>query len=203
MFAFEKRFLTDEDTESGLIPARFHIALTLTLLALLIAISYTSFTGLLESLIWGAASLILARLIALDLTHHTLPNIYVIPLALLGLLAAYVHLTPLHWQDALMGGAIAFVGMMVFACLIEALLRSAFLGGGDIKFIGAAGLWLGWQMLPFFLMIACFFSLIFSLLPSKNHHIAFGPGLCLSFWLFLHQKNATMALITKAFAFIS
>ncbi len=203
MFAFERQFLTEEDMAEGLIHERFHIPVTLAIFFGLLSIAYPSLNGLTEYAFWGFTSLILARLVALDLTNHTLPNIYVAPLALLSFVGIAIGAVALSWQQALLGGFIGFGAILFFSFLIEFMLKSAFLGGGDIKLIGASGLWLGAALLPFYMMAACFISIALSFIPNKNGHIAFGPGLCLSLWLFLHQKTWLMALINKVFAFIS
>jgi leader peptidase (prepilin peptidase)/N-methyltransferase len=203
VFAFERQFLTEDDISEGLIPEKFHIILTGLFFLIFGALSLASIATAMECLFWGISSLVLARLIALDLTNHTLPNIYIAPLCCFALIGSLTGMLPITWQDALFGGAIAFSSVLALSFLIELLLKSAFLGGGDIKFIGASGLWLGWGLLPFYMMVACFFTIIISFLPSKNNHIAFGPGLCFSLWLFLHQKTYLMVLINKAFAFIS
>ena len=203
MFAFERKFLTEDDMEVGLVPERFHIILTLLLFIGGMCIAYTNLHNALSIAFWGLSGLVLARLVTLDLTNHTLPDIYIIPLAFMSFIGVFTGLIPLTWQEALIGGSIAFFGILAFSCFIETILKSAFLGGGDIKLFGATGLWLGATMLPFYMMIACFISIILSFIPNKNNHIAFGPGLCLSFWLFLHQKTWLMALINKMFAFIS
>lgn len=187
----------------GLIAGRFHLILTGLLFLIFLGVALSSIDGPIAGGFWVLASLILARLMALDLTHHTLPDIYVFPLALMGLLASLLHLTSLSLQGALLGGFIAFGVILSFSLLIEFLLKSAFLGGGDIKLITASGIFLGSHLLPFYMMFACAFTIFISFLPNKNHHIAFGPGLGLSLWLFLHQKDALMRLINNAFAFIS
>jgi len=69
------------------------------------------------------------------------------------------------------------------------------LGGGDVKFAGAVGFWLGWQGLPIMLFIASLTALIPALFIAYasgkiclRQKIAFGPFLCLGAllsWLLL------------------
>ena len=132
MFAFERQFLTEEDMAEGLIHERFHIPVTLAIFFGLLSIAYPSLNGLTEYAFWGFTSLILARLVALDLTNHTLPNIYVAPLALLSFVGIAIGAVALSWQQALLGGFIGFGAILFFSFLIEFMLKSAFLGGGDI-----------------------------------------------------------------------
>jgi leader peptidase (prepilin peptidase)/N-methyltransferase len=59
------------------------------------------------------------------------------------------------------------------------------LGGGDIKFAGAAGFWVGWQGIPWLLLMASLSGLVFALIALERHsqnnlkrRLPFGPFLC-------------------------
>ncbi|MBC8130576.1 MAG: prepilin peptidase [Rhizobiaceae bacterium] len=61
------------------------------------------------------------------------------------------------------------------------------LGLGDAKLFGASGAWLGWQALPFVLLLASLSGLVQALVTGRsrapNRRFAFGPHLAGSFWL--------------------
>jgi prepilin peptidase CpaA len=91
-----------------------------------------------------------------DLTSFTIPNI--LPAAMLALFAAFMLATTLNghslsWSDTwphLLAGAVALVaGMGMFA--------AGWIGGGDAKLFAMACLWLGWDsMLEYALMASVF-----------------------------------------------
>jgi prepilin signal peptidase PulO-like enzyme (type II secretory pathway) len=78
-------------------------------------------------------ALIFARLIALDLTTYTLPNIYTVPLIAVGLMHAFTN-------DQLSQALIAILLLVFFSrTLYRANLRglSMGFGGGDLKLLAA------------------------------------------------------------------
>ena len=101
-------------------------------------------------------------------------NAAVAVLAVLNLLLA-----PARWAGALIGMVCISVPMLLLCLAIP----GAF-GGGDIKLMAAAGLFLGWQNT----LLAMFFGIVFGgiygiyLLAAKKagkkDHFAFGPFLC-------------------------
>ena len=64
------------------------------------------------------------------------------------------------------------------------------LGWGDVKLIAAIGAWIGWQFVPWFILLASMSALtygIFQIIKHGKHmaneRIPFGPFLCGSSWL--------------------
>lgn len=70
-----------------------------------------------------------------DFEQYVLFDAMVLPLAIIGVVAAIVSGAPLDHLAAALGGALGF--------LLMALVTRGAIGGGDIKLIGALGLWLG------------------------------------------------------------
>lgn len=124
----------------------------------------------------------LARLWVLDATYNVLPNIYIAPLAAVGLALALFGIIPL--QAALVGATAGFLACVTFALIAKIMNKNSMLGGGDVKFITAAGLYLGWQGLPFLILLACFICLPLALLNPKKP-LPFGVGLVPAFSLLL------------------
>src|SRR5258708_36084076 len=91
-----------------------------------------------------------------DLTSYTIPNM--LPAAMLALFAAFLLASALNghslsWSETwphLLAGAVALVAGM-------ALFAAGWVGGGDAKLFAMACLWLGWDsMLEYALMASVF-----------------------------------------------
>lgn len=102
-------------------------------------------SGALTLLVWGALAvllfpvlgwqalpvgLVLARLVALDLTTYTLPNVYTLPMLLVGWVYAFQH--GLAGQALLAASLLAGVGV-----LLGGLTSRMGLGGGDFKLLAS------------------------------------------------------------------
>lgn len=96
---------------------------------------------------------LLLTLAALDVADFWLPDAVTGTLALAGL--ASIAVAPPDWFDRLIGGAAGFVSLWLIAFAYRRLRGRDGLGGGDPKLFGAIGLWVGWAMLPFVLLLAC------------------------------------------------
>lgn len=106
--------------------------------------------GGLTGAIFGWALLLLA---ILDIRHFWLPDRLTVPLVALGIAAAWVTDMP-GLIDALIGALAGFGLLFAVNRAYRALRGRDGLGGGDSKLLAAIGAWLGWQMLPFILLLA-------------------------------------------------
>lgn len=143
----------------------------------------------------------LVALLVIDLQHMILPDRLVAAVAVLGLarLAAQSFSFDLIGASAVMEpGDVLFnyiLGGFVYAGLVWVLsvamtrLRGKdVLGFGDVKFFGAAGFWLGLDVLPSFLFLSGLFGLGLGLLwkiMKKGAAFPFGPALIAAFYLLL------------------
>lgn len=96
---------------------------------------------------------LLVALAALDVAALWLPDALTAPLALAGLGAGLLGLEP-PLIDRAIGGAAGYLLLMAVAFGYRRWRGREGLGGGDPKLLGAIGLWLGWRMLPFVLLLA-------------------------------------------------
>ncbi len=111
------------------------------------------------------ASIILLIILAItDLKKWLLPNIYVFPFAILGIIFHIV--TNFYFLEAMQ----IFLGMIVgggFLLIIRIIANSAYkqeaLGLGDVKLMGAAGLWLGMEGVLFAITIGALCGLLHGL----------------------------------------
>ena len=139
--------------------------------------------GLLGAL-FGWALLTLA---ILDAEHFWLPDALTLPLLAAGLAAGLFVDPPL--VDRLIGAVAGFAVLAGIGIAYRALRGRQGLGGGDPKLFGAIGAWLGWQMLPFVLLLAAFLGLISVAISmargrtlTASTRVPFGAPLAVAAW---------------------
>jgi leader peptidase (prepilin peptidase)/N-methyltransferase len=72
------------------------------------------------------------------------------------------------------------------AALYRASRGTEGLGGGDIKLLGAGGAWVGWQALPWILLMSSVGALAFSVASGRtvaHDRVPFGPFLAAALWV--------------------
>ncbi|MEI9932274.1 MAG: A24 family peptidase [Rhizomicrobium sp.] len=93
-------------------------------------------------------------LAAVDVLAFRLPDVLTLPLMAAGLGVSWW----LPERDILGHAVAALLGVAIFYAIAAAYRRARGqegLGLGDMKLAGAAGAWLGWQALPFVVLLAC------------------------------------------------
>lgn len=121
--------------------------------------------------------LITASLIDIDyqwlpdsLTHGTLWG---------GLIAAWLHISPLTLHQAVAGAIIGFLAFYSIRLLASLLLQKEALGLGDVLLFAATGAWTGAYYLPWVALLASLFGMVFIIISRKlREPMPFGP--CLS-----------------------
>ena len=134
-------------------------------------------------------SCLLFVLSLVDYESYEIPNITII----LGIVvwAAFLPLMDSP-MDALKSGVIAAlvfgVGILAISVLLDIILKKDSLGGGDIKLIFVAGLYLGVVPSLFMMIIACFTGLIFAAALRKvadGKPFPFGPAISIATFLMM------------------
>lgn len=139
----------------------------------------------------------LMSLFIIDLKSYTLPNQFNFILFFLGLIRLF--LASLYGVD----GHLYFIAAVIYgglAWLLGVVMKNALqkeaLGFGDVKFFMVAGLWLGLDLLPYFLMFSGVFGILFGIIWQKitqSKLFPFGPSLIVSFYiLLLYQGSIIM-----------
>ena len=133
---------------------------------------------------WAVACLLLACAFA-DLEGYIIPDRFIAVGVVLFIVTLFFVPDPgKRALDGLIGGVAVGGGVLLLALLMEKLLRRDAMGGGDIKLMAAAGLFLGWQhtlLAMFFGILGGGFYGIYLLTAhkaDKKDHFAFGPFLC-------------------------
>ena len=133
---------------------------------------------------WAVMAWLLIPLIWLDHRYLWLPDALVLVLALSGL-ALGGFLDDRTLIDRLIGGTAGWAVLAAIAAFYRYARGREGLGAGDPKLLGALGLWLGWQALPFLLLLASGFGLFLALLgaravPLAEQRIPLGSALGLA-----------------------
>lgn len=135
----------------------------------------------------------LIPLVFIDIELLLLPDPGTILLLWAGLLvnAFWLFVSP---QDAIIGGILGYSSFWIIAKIFYLLRRVEGMGYGDFKLLAAIGAWLGWQQLPYVVLIASVSGLIVGgavlLLKRRSlrQPIPFGPFIALAGWLALFWR---------------
>lgn len=125
---------------------------------------------------------------AIDRRTGLLPDMLTLPLVLAGLLAALLEPVGPLWPDRAIGAAIGWLLLAGLAFAYRRLRGRDGLGLGDAKLLAAGGAWLGWQALPWVVLVGAGAALVAVLVAargqvSRHTAIAFGPWLALGIWV--------------------
>lgn len=175
-----------------------------TLSTVAVTVPITLVTGLHFGYGWEAslAVILTTGLLALsliDLDHMLLPDVLVLPLLWLGLLANSLGLfAGLH--DAVWGVVLGFVPLWAVGAIYTRLTGRCGIGLGDVKLLAMIGAWGGWQVLvPTILLASCAGILVAAALrllgkAQRNDPLPFGPYLAGAGWITLITPIRTLAL---------
>lgn len=134
----------------------------------------------------------------IDFRTFLLPDYLTLPLIALGLIANYAGW--IHWttpSSALVGAAIGWGSIYSLNWVYRKLKGIDGIGMGDAKLLAALGAFLGWEALPYILIVASCSGLVGGYIWLKAHHegysqafpfgpfIAFGGIIFLSYRLFV------------------
>lgn len=144
-----------------------------------------------------AAAILTCSLIvlaALDYRHHILPDNITLPMVWLGLVVnlegLFVPIT-----HAIIGAIAGYLSLWLIYHVHKLLTGRHGLGYGDFKLLALLGAWLGWEALPFIMVIAsvCGFVYAFSHYLRKQltrqTPLPLGTFLALSGWLVLVMRG--------------
>ncbi len=118
-------------------------------------------------------------IIYIDLDHRLILDVHNYSLMVIGFIFALLKTIPL-W-NAVLGGLTGFVIFYVIALLYYLSKKQHGLGGGDIKYITAVGLFTGIAGVIFVIFFSSFIALIVNInARGKMKEIAFGPYLVIA-----------------------
>lgn len=153
----------------------------------IIALMFITLGLTIDMLFLSILVVILIVIAGIDIKTMLIPNGTVIALLVLGLLYSGFRLIfpgatafPIKWFDPLIGFFIASLPLLLLA-----VLSKGGMGGGDIKLMAVAGVFLGWKGALVAMVVGSIVGAIVSLLlialgkKSRKDLIPFGPFLCI------------------------
>lgn len=155
-----------------------------------------------SGLLGAAFGWALLTLAVLDAEHFWLPDAITLPLLGAGL-ALGISFDP-PFTERLIGAAAGYAVLAGIGALYRALRGRVGLGGGDPKLFGAIGAWLGWQALPFVLVVASIAALVsVSVAAMRGRTVTattrlpFGAPLCVAAWAIWLVEPVARAVILR------
>ena len=166
--------------------------------ALLILVGFFKFGVTFDFLIYAVVAPTLVIITAIDIKHQIIPDVITLPGIVLGLVAGSYTI---GYIDSFLG---FLIGGGLFYLL--AVLSNGGMGGGDIKYIAAAGALVGWQKVLLIIFISAFlgsFVGLFQIVVQKKSRkslIPFGPFLAAATLITLFYGNLLIKLYIENLA---
>ena len=117
------------------------------------------------------------RMATADLQRRIIPDVYLFPFLFAGLLTAAFFPWPITVSDSVVGGAMGYcIGLIVGFIFgkIKKDKKYPPIGMGDIKLLGAGGIWFGTLGLSIAMVLSCVLAYIWNW-KRKDEYIPFAP----------------------------
>ena len=135
-------------------------------------ISYIFFSFILIGAIFCAI-----RMSTNDFEHRIIPDVYLFPFLFAGLLITTFFPWPITTADAVIGGSMGYCLGLIVGFIFERFTKKQKyppIGMGDIKLLGAGGIWLGTIGLSIAMIVACVLSYVWAKKNSQKY-VPFAP----------------------------
>lgn len=146
---------------------------------------FTWQAGAMLLLTWGLLAMSL-----IDADHQLLPDVLVLPLLWLGLIANHFGLFA-SLGDALFGAVFGYLSLWSVFWLFKLVTGKEGMGYGDFKLLAMLGAWGGWQILPLTILLSSLVGAILGVIMLRLRNaesgtpIPFGPYLAIAGWIAL------------------
>ena len=117
------------------------------------------------------------RMAVADFKRRIIPDIYLFPFLFAGLLTTAFFPWPVTISDSIIGGAMGYCLGLIVGFIFEKFKRDQKyppIGMGDIKLLGAGGIWFGTLGLSIAMVFSCVLAYIWNLRHHENY-IPFAP----------------------------
>lgn len=146
----------------------------------------------------GLAAIVLTWLLIaltfIDIDHHLLPDVMVLPFLWVGLLLN-VFGTFATLTSAVIGAAAGYLSLWLVFHLFKLVTGKEGMGYGDFKLLALLGAWLGWQYLLLVVLLSSFLGAVIGIGlivfqgRDRAQPLPFGPYLALGGWVALLWGN--------------
>ena len=149
----------------------------------------------------------LLALAVIDIESQLLPDSITLPLLWTGILVSLFQ--PYGWalfadlRSSVIGSIAGYLSLWGVSQLFKLATGREGMGRGDFKLLAAIGAWLGWQVLPFVILIAAFVGTIVGITMmvlsdwSRTTRVSFGPYLAGAGWTSLFFGDQLMDMYLK------
>lgn len=140
-------------------------------------------------------SFALIALTFIDIDKMLLPDQITLPLMWGGLACALLGWSPVSLTDAVIGAMAGYLSLWSLYWCFKLLTGKEGMGYGDFKLLAALGAWLGWQLLPFVVLLSSLVGavcgIILMRLQSSDSQtpFSFGPYLTIAGWMAILWGN--------------
>lgn len=134
-------------------------------------------------------SFALIALTFIDIDKMLLPDQITLPLMWAGLLMALLGFSPVSLTDAVIGAMAGYLSLWSLYWTFKLLTGKEGMGYGDFKLLAALGAWLGWQLLPFVVLLSSLVGAICGIILMRVQRsdsqtpFSFGPYLAIAGWI--------------------
>ena len=135
-------------------------------------IYYTFFSLVLIGAIFCAV-----RMATADFKRRIIPDVYLFPFLFAGLLTTTFFQWPVTISDSVIGGAMGYCLGLIVGFIFDKIKQNQKyppIGMGDIKLLGAGGIWFGTLGLSIAMIISCILAYIWNW-KRKDKYIPFAP----------------------------
>jgi leader peptidase (prepilin peptidase)/N-methyltransferase len=162
------------------------MALAVSLVALWAATVDADWVRLLVDCAFGWSLLALALI---DWQRMRLPDLLTLPLLAVGLAMTVLEM-PGELLSSIIGAFAGYAALRLIDWGYRGLRGREGLGQGDAKLLAAGGAWLGWEALPWVVLLAAGLGLALALFErargvalTRETALPFGPALALAIWI--------------------
>ena len=117
------------------------------------------------------------RMASADFKRRIIPDVYLFPFLFAGLLTTTFFPWPITIADSVIGGAMGYCLGLVVGFIFEKIKKHEKyppIGMGDVKLLGAGGIWLGTIGLSVAMVISCILACLWNI-KKKQKYIPFAP----------------------------
>jgi len=145
----------------------------------------------------------LIAMAVIDFDTQLLPDILTLPVMWLGLIFSTTSASFVTPTESITGAAAGYMVLWTIYQLHHRLTGREGMGYGDFKLLALIGAWLGWEKLPFVLLISAGAGMVITLLMmllnnrGKHHAVSFGPYLAVAFLISLFWGDSLINVYTS------